>query len=95
MKKTLILMCMGGMLALCTPLTASESTIDPPITREITLKKVKHNTEKAETEVTKEESVRVVNNDDPGDNKADIGGGVIIISGTALLLLIILLILLL
>lgn len=96
MKKLIFLMCIGGMMAFCTPLPASEKAVDPPNTRHITRHHKKTVESRAETPAS-EESKPASQNDSQGNSGAEpahTGGGVIVISGTALLLIIILLILL-
>ncbi len=90
-------MCIGGMLALCTPLAASDATIDPPNTRHITLKK-KQVENRAETPAAEQGQSTEANDQDENNNSSEAErhtGTVVVISGTALLLIIIILILLL
>lgn len=95
MKKSVIMMCIGAMFAVCTPLAASEGSIEPPVKKEIIGNKHQHSAVK--NDVTTPEKNPVVTTNDEKNSAAEPmeGGGVIIISGTALLLLIILLIILL
>lgn len=96
MKKLIFLMCIGGMMALCTPVSASEKSVDPPHTRHLTKTKKKPVESRAETPAAEQHESSSVDESEGsgGPEPAHTGGGVIVISGTALLLIIILLILL-
>lgn len=94
MKKSLILMCIGGMLALCTPLTAGEAIIDPPVVKHQIAKnnnEIKAETATEEADVTESD----ISNNTAADTRQAHTGGYVVISAGALLLILILLILLL
>ena len=94
MKKSVIFMCIGGMLALCTPLAASDAVIEPPIVKHFATEKSHAPVAGDATEasdLTKTSAVNTTENADPAPAHS---GGVVVISGAALLLIIILLILL-
>lgn len=99
MKKLVFLMCIGGFLALCTPLTGNEKSVDPPHTRHFTKFRKKPVVSRAETRAEtpvaeQSESSSIDESEgNGGPEPAPGSGGVIVISGSALLLIIILLIL--
>ena len=94
MKKSVIFMCIGGMLALCTPLAASDAVIEPPIVKHIATEK-NHAPVADPAEASDLTKTSAVNTTDESAAPASAHtGGVVVISGTALLLIIILLILL-
>jgi hypothetical protein len=96
MKKSVIMMCVGALLALCAPVSASESPATPPVKNEITWKKINRSTEKSETVAsTQDNTVNDTKVENANPEPAPHSGGVVVISGAALLLIIVLLIILL
>lgn len=88
-------MCVGGLLALCTPVSASESISGTPVNKEISREKSDRQVENTESALPEDNRVTESNNNDPDPDKWPAPGGYIVISGLGLLLLIILLIILL
>lgn len=95
MKKSIIMMCVGGLLALCVPASASESPVVPPIKNEVSWEKPNRPVEKSETVAPKDNQESESRNVSPEPEAQPHSGGVVVISGAALLLIIILLIILL
>jgi hypothetical protein len=94
MKKSLILMCIGGMLALCTPLAAGEAMIDPPIVKHAIVKKDHNSVVKAETPDPTDDVSKANTSTGKDADARDIGGYVVISAGALLLILILIILLL-
>lgn len=93
MKKSIVFMCIGALLALSTPLAACESTIEPPHSRQVAVKKKQTESRPETPAADKDQSATMDESTSQDSPAAHTGGGVIIISGGALLVIIILLIL--
>jgi hypothetical protein len=95
MKKTMILMSIAAMFALCIPVVASEPENIPPVRQEIRVVKKAELAKNEATEVPKEVTPVTNENGNESTSSSSAHSGYIVISGAGLLLLIILLIILL
>lgn len=97
MKKSMIIMCTAALVALCTPMVASESNNTPPVKQEI---RIVNETDLSKNqagapESNTPESADVNGQESSGSSSHSGGGGYVVISGAGLLLILILLILIL